>query len=78
MELRCPHKLHGMLIAEGVLEVKCDSKFCGHGPGVVVLHRFDVKTGELLETKSFKNPDLGTERSTDNGNRNDSAALRSA
>ena len=76
MELRCPHKLHGMLISEGVLEVKCDSKFCGHAPGSVVLHRFDVKTGELLETKTFKNP--GTERSTQHADCDDSAALRSA
>jgi hypothetical protein len=76
MELRCPHKLHGMMVKEGVLEVKCDSRFCGHGPGVVVLHRFDVTTGELLETKSFKNP--GTERSTQNADFDDTAALRSA
>lgn len=78
MELRCPHKLHGMLVSDEVLEVKCDSKFCGHEPGVVVLHRFDVRTGELIETKTYKNPDLGTGRSTDNAHRNDSAALRSA
>ena len=78
MELRCPHKLHGMLLEGGVLEVKCDSKFCGHASGVVVLHRFDVNTGELLETKTFKNPEFGTERSTTNADRNDSAALRSA
>lgn len=78
MDLRCPHKLHGMIVSDGVLEVKCDSKFCGHSPGAVVLHRFDVNTGELLETKTFKNPDLGTGRSTEHADRNDSAALRSA
>jgi hypothetical protein len=78
MELRCPHKLHGMVIAADVVEFKCDSKFCGHTSGVVVLHRFSVNTGELLETKVFKNPELGTERSTEHGDLDNSTALRSA
>jgi len=79
MELRCPgNKLHGIIVSDGVLEVKCDSKFCGHGPGVVVLHRFDINTGEVLGTKTYKNPNIGHERSTNNGHCNDSAALRSA
>ena len=54
MELRCEHKLHGILISSGVLEVKCSSTLCGKKPGVVVLHRFDTNTGDLLETRRFK------------------------
>lgn len=77
MELRCPHKLHGMVVSDDVLEVKCDSRFCGHTPGVVVLHQFSISTGELIQTRTFKNPDLGAERSTD-GARNDATSLRSA
>lgn len=54
MELRCKHKLHGILIQDGILEIKCSSALCGKKPGVVVLHRFDVKTGQLVETRKFK------------------------
>lgn len=54
MELRCEHKMHGILMDNGLLEVKCSSAFCGSKPGVVVLHRFDVKTGMLVETKKYK------------------------
>jgi len=67
MELRCPSKLHGILLEGGVIEVKCDSRFCGHVSGVVVLHRFNAQTGELLETLNFKNP-TQRERSMSDGN----------
>ena len=53
MELRCDHILHGIM-RNGVLEVKCRSRFCGAGKGVVVIHRFDPATGELLGTKKYK------------------------
>lgn len=53
-ELRCQGKLHGVIIAPNTIEVKCGSKFCGAGPGVVVLHRFDSVTGTLLETDTFR------------------------
>ena len=53
MELRCENKLHGLL-DEAVIEVKCNSRFCGHGDGVVVFHRFDARTGELIETRKFR------------------------
>lgn len=49
------NKLHGILF-EGFIEVKCNSRFCGHGPGVTVLHRFDPRSGVLLETKKYKDP----------------------
>lgn len=55
MDLRCPAKKHGELV-DAVVEVKCSSRFCGAGPGVVVIHRFDVTTGELVETHQFKDP----------------------
>lgn len=56
MELRCTAKLHGLVIRDGIIEVKCDSRFCGAGKGVTVLHRFDVTTGKLVETATFKDP----------------------
>lgn len=59
-ELRCPNKKHAALISpgtSGVVEVKCDSRFCGAQRGVVVLHRFSTETGQLLETVKFKSPE---------------------
>lgn len=55
-ELRCESVLHGVLVSPGVVEFKCRSRFCGAKSGVVVLHRFDAMTGELLETKRFQEP----------------------
>jgi hypothetical protein len=55
-EIRCKHKLHGVLISMDVVEVKCDSRFCGAEKGIVVLHRFSTFTGELLETLLFATP----------------------
>lgn len=75
MELRCPHKLHGVIVKPGLIEVKCDSKFCGHEPGVVVLHRFDVETGDLVETRTFKNPTL---EGSENADCDQRTSLRSA
>lgn len=54
-QLRCQNKLHG-LVANGIVEIKCDSRFCGAGQGWVILHEFDAATGELINTKKFKNP----------------------
>ena len=56
MDLHCGKKLHGRLIANGLIEVACDSRWCGKTPGNVVLHRFDPMTGELVETRRFKKP----------------------
>lgn len=55
-ELRCNAKLHGIVVELGLIEIKCDSRFCGAGPGIAVLHRFDIATGDLVETKRFMNP----------------------
>jgi hypothetical protein len=54
-DLRCPHKMFGELV-DGHLDVKCSSVFCGAGPGVVVIHRFDPLTGELTDTRRFRDP----------------------
>jgi hypothetical protein len=64
MELRCSNKLHGIVVEPGstrasehaVIEVKCDSKFCGAGSGAVVLHRFDIATQKLIGTSKYKDP----------------------
>lgn len=57
MELRCGAKLHGTVEGgQGVLEVRCDSRWCGYQPGVVVMHKFDLSSGELTETTLYKAP----------------------
>lgn len=55
MELRCPAKKHGEL-SDSFVEIKCSSRFCGAGQGVIVIHRFDASTAELVETRKFKDP----------------------
>ena len=56
VELRCDKRLHGVLTDEGVLEISCRSALCGHRNGVVVIHQFDPVTGELLDTRYYKDP----------------------
>lgn len=53
MEMRCDHKLHGVIV-DGLIEVKCGSSLCGKRSGTVVIHRFNAHTGELVETKLYK------------------------
>lgn len=57
MELRCERGLlQGIVLPDGRLEVKCRSRYCGSGRGVVVLHRFDLTTGQVVETKRYRDP----------------------
>lgn len=62
MELRCEgNKLHGLVVQEdevkpqGTVEFRCDSRWCGASSGTVVLHRFDLDTGEC-HTRKYKEP----------------------
>lgn len=71
MDLHCGYIKFGELIEPGVVEFKCRSSHCGAGRGVVVIHRFDTNTGELLSTKRFKEP-----RGVTNGTEYGSAAVR--
>jgi len=72
VDLRCGGKLHGK-VEDGVFEVTCKSRFCGWEPGVVVLHRISLASGELMDTQRFKNPD-----GRSNAPHHDPAAVRSA
>lgn len=54
-EIRCPSRIVGV-VRDGRLEVKCSSKHCGAGNGTIVIHYFDLLTGELLETRKFQEP----------------------
>lgn len=55
MDLRCHSKLHGIIVGDNFIEFKCKSRWCGAGPGIAVIHRFDMKTGEPT-TKLYKDP----------------------
>jgi hypothetical protein len=63
IELRCDNNIKfGELFEEdGVLEVRCRSSRCGHEPGVVVVHGFDVETGKLLGTEKYRDPSVTKE-----------------
>lgn len=58
MELRCDAKLHA-LVVDGLIEVKCPSRFCRQSPDEVVLHRFTPE-GELVTTLRFRGPQKGS------------------
>lgn len=58
VDLRCDSKKHAVLIAPGILEIKCDSRFCGAVSGTVVLHQFDFTdpTKVIMHTNKYRNP----------------------
>ena len=80
MDLRCPNGKK-FAVLDGYIEVKCRDPRCGAEPGaIVVLHRFDPFTGDLMETLRFRAPEsAGNQgRSTTNGTRHDPAAVRTS
>lgn len=77
MEIRCDNGILFGRLEDGVLEVKCRSRRCGHEAGVVVIHQFDLMTGELKGTLKFKDP-ANTKGVSSDGSRSDRASLRSA
>lgn len=77
VDLRCEgNTLHGRVTDENTIEVKCKRRRCGHRPGVVVLHTFDIHTGELLSTKLWANPK--PQKGEGNAPQHASASVRSA
>lgn len=55
MDLRCDNKKHAEL-EDGIISIKCSSRFCGAGTGVVVIHRWNVLTWERLPDQRFRDP----------------------
>lgn len=55
--------LHGVVEGD-VIEVSCKSNLCGKRKGVLVLHRFNTQTGELISTSIFKQPERGESNGT--------------
>jgi len=74
-ELRCPNGIKFAELSQEFIEVKCRSKRCGAGPGVVVIHRF-THEGSFIATQRFRDPAFREEVKT-HATRN-STSLRSA
>lgn len=54
VDLRCKSKKHGEILEGDLIEIKCNSRFCGSGNGVIVLHTFHARTGELVSTEKYR------------------------
>lgn len=78
MDLRCPNGIKFGELDDGGIEVKCRSSRCGAGSGIVVIHRFSPITGELLETKRFRDPATSKKDRRDTHDDADSVAVRSS
>lgn len=54
MDLRCENGIKFGEVGDGFIEVKCRSRRCGAAPGVIVIHRISLASGELLRTERFR------------------------
>lgn len=54
-DLRCDYRKHAELL-DGRIEIRCRKPQCGYAPGVLVIHVFDPETGNLVDTKRFREP----------------------
>lgn len=76
MDLRCQQKKYAELnVLEGIIEIKCASRFCTGGNAVVVIHRWNAATGEVLKDLRFKNPNRHR-KAKEHGSHSNSAAIR--
>lgn len=70
MDLRCPNRKHGVILRpstdDGLVEIACPSRWCGKRVGVVVLHTFNTRTGELVNTRRYRQPEGGVHATRDN------------
>lgn len=66
------------IIEEHFVEIACRSTKCGKRPGVVVIHRFDMSTGECVSTKRYQEATDTTEKGVASGTSIEGTALRSA
>jgi hypothetical protein len=54
-EARCQHKKHGEIIDNHTIDIVCGSRFCKLTADEVVVHRFDLSTGDYT-TRRYANP----------------------
>lgn len=55
-DLRCSGRQLLAKLGDGFIEFSCKNVRCGKEPGVVVIHRFALPSGELVSTRLFKDP----------------------
>lgn len=62
IQLRCEGTLHGIVSddARGTLERTCHQRRCGYRKGTVILHTWDLTTGQVT-TKRFREPQIRKE-----------------
>lgn len=78
IEVRCPGTMHARLDPEkGIFEIKCKRRGCGAAHGVVVLHVFSIHTGELVDTRQFRDPS-SLRKEAEHGPRQSAASVRAA
>lgn len=76
-DLRCASgTLFAVVTGDSEVEVRCRKPACGYRPGVLVLHRFDIRTGAVLGTKVYQDAVLLKEEVS--GTDRHSVAVRSA
>ena len=58
MDLRCGQgvKFAELDLEGGVIKVKCRHPQCGAERGVVIIHDFDLRSGNPLATHKYKDP----------------------
>jgi hypothetical protein len=79
MDLRCDNRLQGVFDADELtFEVKCTNSRCGARSGTVVLHKFSMLTGDLVQTQVFRDPTTSIEGGETNGAPGVRTAVRSA
>lgn len=72
-DLRCSGRQLLAKLGEGFIEFSCKNVRCGKEPGVVVIHRFLLPSGELVNTRLYKDPTsimMNKERSEANASGN--------
>lgn len=56
-QLRCKANLYAVLSDDHKsIEVRCKRRACGAEPGVIVLHTLSLETGQVIDTRRFKDP----------------------
>jgi hypothetical protein len=55
-QLRCDNGILFGILDGGIFKVKCRSKRCGARVGAVIIHDFDVHSGNLLSTHKYRDP----------------------
>jgi hypothetical protein len=63
IELRCEGNLYGIYDPEThTIETRCKRRKHGAIPGIIVLHKISLATGEVVDTKKYKDAASAAQR----------------